>query len=329
MSQDEAKQVAAEIADALGEKLHGPRRLVREVVERCGVDFARDALRDAEEVMALGGMLTAAADRLRTKGGVFFYLARGRMPDETRQAIFPARVSHNRSTSSASHSSEPDFVWADRLAIVRPLLAKQGEVSDVKITLIGRPGKIEARKDVVITTMSHSSGAPTFPRGVPRPPETPTVYTVYIGAKQWKQVEAALKENPNDLLIVEGMCAFDPELQAVAVYTTRAMTKESEAKKRRDTNGKSEASPATPPANSIKVEVPPSPPPNIPENAPAKVAQKLRELHAAADLYRQKIATIESKPAGQQFGLEMTQKLLKNVQDEISALETQYASTSS
>ena len=74
LSQDEAKQVAAEIADALGEKLHGPRRLVREVVERCGVDFARDALRDAEEVMALGGMLTAAADRLRTKGGVFFYL---------------------------------------------------------------------------------------------------------------------------------------------------------------------------------------------------------------------------------------------------------------
>jgi len=194
----------------------------------------------------------------------------------------------------------------------------------VKITLIGRPGKIETRKDVVITTMSHSSGAPTFPRGVPHPPETPTIYTVYIGAKQWKQVESALKENPDDLLIVEGMCAFDPELQAVAVYTTKAMTKESEAKKRREVNGKQDAAPAKAP-RAQAVTLPPAPPLDIPESVPEKVAQKLRELHAAAELYRQKIATIETKPAGQQFGLEMTQKLLKNVEEEISALQAQYA----
>ena len=42
----------------------------------------------------------------------------------------------------------------------------------------------------------------------------------------------------------------------------------------------------------------------------------------------QKLAVIEAKPAGQQFGLEMTQKLLKNVEEEISTLEAQYASSS-
>jgi hypothetical protein len=277
--------------------------------------------------MALGGMLTAVGDRLRTKGGVFFYLARGRMTDEIRHAIFPPRTLRNRRKDDSAAPAEPDFDWAERLAVVRALVNHQGVVHTVKITLIGRPGKTETRKDLVITTMSHSGGAPTFPRGVPRPPETPTLYTVYIAAKQWKRVESALKENPDDLLILEGMCAFDPELQAVAVYTIKATTKFLEAARRQDTNGKTETAAA--PEEEEPAEAPParpaSPPVDIPAAAPASVAQKLRELHAAAELYRQKIATLEAKPAGQQFGLEMTQKLLKNVEDEIAALQAQYA----
>jgi prefoldin subunit 5 len=55
------------------------------------------------------------------------------------------------------------------------------------------------------------------------------------------------------------------------------------------------------------------------------VAKKLRDLNAAADLYREKIASIETQPAGQQFGLEMTQKLLREVEDKISTLEGQSA----
>jgi hypothetical protein len=63
--------------------------------------------------------------------------------------------------------------------------------------------------------------------------------------------------------------------------------------------------------------------PDLP-NAPHDVTQKLTELYASASLFRQKIATIQSKPPGQQFGLEMTQKLLKNVEDEIAAIEKKY-----
>lgn len=335
MPRDDSKKVAAEIADALGEKQHGPRRLVREVVERCGVDFAREVLKDTEEVMRLGGMLTAAADRLRTKGGVFFYLARGRMSDEVRHVIFPPRTVRNRrKPESPAVPPPPDFNWAERIAIVRSLLKEQGEVRTVKITLIGRPGKVETRKETVILTMSHSAGVPTFPRGVPLPPTTPTLYTVYVAAKQWKRVEAALKESTEDVLILEGMCAFDPDLQAVAVYTIKATTKFIEAAKRQDGNGAAEtaapkksapvaAAPAAPAPAAPAVDE--TPLPNIPPGAPANVAQKLRELHAAAELYRQKIAALELKPAGQQFGLEMTQKLLKSVEDEISSLEAQYA----
>jgi hypothetical protein len=179
--------------------------------------------------------------------------------------------------------------------------------------------------------MSHSAGVPTFPRGVPLPPSTPTMYTVYVAAKQWKRVEAALKESTEDLLILEGMCAFDPDLQAVAVYTIKATTKFIEAAKRVDGNGKSSDDDAPAPRRApVEAEAPmptleDTPLFNIPAAAPANVAQKLRELHAAAELYRQKIAALELKPAGQQFGMEMTQKLLKSVEDEISTLEAQYA----
>lgn len=329
MPRDDAKKVAAEIADALGEKQHGPRRLVREVVDRCGISFAREVLADTEEVMRLGGMLTAEADRLRTKGGVFFYLARGRMSDEVRHAIFPPRTARvKRKSEAPAAPPETDFNWAERIPIVRALLKEQGEARTVKITLIGRPGKVEVRKETVILTMSHSAGVPTFPRGVPLPPSTPTVYTVYVAAKQWKKVDAALKESTEDLLILEGMCAFDPDLQAVAVYTIKATTKFLEAAKRQDGNGKVEAAEPAPPAASAEAPAPveeEAPAYHIPAAAPANVAHKLRELHAAAELYRQKIAALELKPAGQQFGLEMTQKLLKNVEDEISTLEAQYA----
>ena len=313
LSHENPQRVASEIADILGEKLHGPRKLVRNVVEHCGVEFARQLVQDTNEVMSAGGMLTAAGDRLRTKGGVFFYLARGRMSDELRQTIFPPHTTRGQGSSSPQ---APVFSWPDRLQLIPTLLENKGEVRSVKITLIGHPGKTETRGDLVITSMSHSAGTPTFPRGVPQPPDTPTVYTVYIGAKQWKQVASAL-DDPEDMLIIEGMCAFDPEIEAIAIYTTKVTSKELEARKRGPKpNGQTSNQAADP--------VPAEEKASGSARVPANIAKKLHDLHAAADLYRQKIATIQSKPADQQFGLEMTQKLLHDVQEKITALEKEY-----
>lgn len=63
---------------------------------------------------------------------------------------------------------------------------------------------------------------------------------------------------------------------------------------------------------------------HVPQTASPADAKKLSSLYAAAELYRQKIATIEAKPANQRFGLEMMQKLLKNTEDEIANLEKKY-----
>lgn len=317
------KKTADEIADALGEKQYGPRKLVRAVVEQCGVEFALVLLQDTDEVMAAGGMLTAIADRVRTKGGVFFYLARGRMADDTRDSIFPPHIVRSRRKEEMETAHLPDFDWAERAAIIHPLLDKQGEASTVNISLIGHPGQVEIRKDVVITTMTHASGAPTLPRGVPPLPETPTIYTVYISLRQWKRVEDTIANDPEDPLVIDGICAFDPELQTVTVHATQVTTRALEIEKKM-AQGTNNGTPETrrtapPPPTPAKTVV------SVPEGAPADVAQKLRDLYAAVDLYRQKIATIENKPADQRFGLEMTQKLLRNVEGEIAMLEKQYA----
>lgn len=63
----------------------------------------------------------------------------------------------------------------------------------------------------------------------------------------------------------------------------------------------------------------------VPQTASPADAKKLTSLYAAAELYRQKIAAIEAKPADQRFGLEMMQKLLKNTEDEIATLEKKYS----
>jgi hypothetical protein len=197
----------------------------------------------------------------------------------------------------------------------------------------------------------------SLPKGVPQLPRNITVFTVYIGIRQWRKVEAALAA-PDDALIIEGVCAYDKDLKAISVHAVSVTTKHMEMEKRERQRAESLAAkgeavrvgqaegtdsasepaaraPKAAPAAKTKASrsepaMPPSPIPAVPEiklpdNVTPEDAQKLSGLYAAAELYRQKIATIEAKPENQRCGLEMTQKLLKNAQDEIASIEKRYA----
>ena len=54
----------------------------------CGTNFAEALLKETEEVEANGGLMTIDGERRRTKGGVFFYLARFRMPGAMRRIVY-------------------------------------------------------------------------------------------------------------------------------------------------------------------------------------------------------------------------------------------------
>ena len=344
LSKEDTRTVANEIADQLGEKQYGPRSLITSIVKHGGVDFAQQLLTEALEIEQQGGMLTTDGERRRTLGGVYFYLARGRMPKETRDLVFPHRTKRKKSPSGGQPSSLPAFAWEERQAVIEIIQQEKGKASAVKITLIGRPGKIESRKDVIITAMTHQAKNASLPKGLPTPPATETLYTVYIASKQWRKVEEAIT-NPDDALIIEGTCTFDEAVKGMAVFATNVTTKGLEAEKRqkqKQATGEADApapapaakkpaaakaKPAAKPVESV-VETPAPPPAptiKLPGNVTPDDAQKLTELHAAVELYRLKIATIEAKPEGQRFGLEMTQKLMKSAQDEISTIEARYA----
>jgi hypothetical protein len=76
------------IAEKLGETEKVALRQIKDIRLLCGPDFTQAVLEDAEKVEESGGMKTVDGSRNRTFGGVFFYLARGRMAPALRKVIF-------------------------------------------------------------------------------------------------------------------------------------------------------------------------------------------------------------------------------------------------
>ena len=74
----------------------------------------------------------------------------------------------------------------------------------MKVTLIGRPGKVEVRQTCVVFRMQ---GKPpgSFPRGLPPvPADPPMTWTVMVAIRQRNRVKDSLAANQEDQLIIEG-----------------------------------------------------------------------------------------------------------------------------
>ncbi len=351
--QEELDSLVTELAGLLGETQKSPIKQIRKIIQYCGTDFARETYKETVEIEANGGMMLVKQERRRTMGGVFFYLAREKISEEQRQIIFPPFKSYQKSNKHTP-LGVPLFTWNERITLIESLKANQGEIKSMKVTLSGRPGSIEKQAEVVVTTMSDIAAAQNLPRGLPRPPETPTLYTVYISTKQWEAIEESMAD-PVDNMLVDGVCAFDPETNSMAVFATavysellRAKAKEAAVAAKPPKPAK-EAKPAPAQDKAAAKAKPPAPPQpqaqgkdvkksriadltepvvavatSLDPNLPPDVARKLNELNASATLFRQKVNNLLAKPPGQQFGLEMTQKLLKNVEDEIAAIQKKH-----
>jgi len=345
--QQELQVVAEDIARQLGEKSRKPKRQIFLIVKRCGIEFAQKLLEDAKEIENSGGMMTQDGKRRRTLGGVFFHLARQQIPPEIRQEIFYSWRIETQQRLEQEAQFDP-FDYAERKAVVPSLLEDIGKVEDVKVTMVGRPGKIERRQNLVIFTMQDSVKEETaLPRGVPHPDPLPVDYTVYISANQWERVEDAI-ENPQDELMIDGVCKYDAETNMMAVFATYVTTRRLKKKEKKQVKqqvtsaGKSEAKEGKDAKKSIRKETkadapkkrdrdeaPPTPPEpevqiELPVGISSDAAEKLISLHKAAATFREKIVALEAKPEDQQFGLEMTQRLLKSTEAQIEKLEAQY-----
>lgn len=354
--QEEVDALVTELAGLLSETKRAPIKQIKKIIQYCGTDFARQVYKDTLAVEANGGMRLVKEERRRTIGGVFFFLAREKLTEEQRQVIFPPFKNYQKA-NNRSPLGIPLLNWKERIAIIETLKTDQGEMKSMKVTLSGRPGSIEKRGDVVVTTMTDIPQPQNIPRIIPRPPNSPTLYTVYIWTKQWEKIEESMAD-PADIMLLDGVCAFDPETNSLAIFAANvysellnAKAKEATAaakpvKQPKQPKEAKEPKPASDKAPKAKASAPAQPQVQAKEvkksrfedvksepvaatvplnpNLPPDVARKLNELNASAALFRQKVNNLLSKPPGQQFGLEMTQKLLKNVEDEITALKQKH-----
>lgn len=216
------------IAEALGETEWGPVRTIKGVVKILGEERALGLLEQTLQIEAAGGMPTEDSSQRRSPGGVYFKLVKNQTKPKERCSIFgPIRA------AAAPKTKPQHLTWEECAALVTELLKSTKGEATVKFTLIGRPGRVIEKGDLVITSLQ-SGKVPSLPKELPQPPVEPTTYVVYIARKQWNKVKDILK-NPDDKLIVEGYPVFDKRIGptgTMTVYAQNTTTKLLEQAKR-------------------------------------------------------------------------------------------------
>jgi hypothetical protein len=264
----EIRDAARKICAALGETEIGATRQVEHIIRRQGVAWAHALQAEVATLEAQGGMLRPDGQR-RTPGGEFLYLAYQRIR---------SRRSAERPTPSKPGPAQP-LVWTDRLEAVDEAVQTKGQLMGAKIELTGRPGSVSRRNETVVLVLEDSHFGP-LPKTVPLPPAVPTRYIVYVAAKQWPPIEAALK-NPEDILIVNGYCTYDEAGKGIAVLATHVTTKLTKTAGRR-IPGKPLRRPDIPPRPVVQAAPALRPEPGIPPTPtpPARYPKGQKVRHA-------------------------------------------------
>jgi hypothetical protein len=149
-------------------------------------------------------------------------------------------------------------LYARRIAAVGESLETKGRIAVTpKTTLMGVPKVVVDRERYFVMSLEYG-GAPSLPRGLPSPPPGVVVYTVFITAKQWRPIAAALAADPVDQMVVEGFVYYDETLETLALLAQSATTCKTQTK---PLTAKEVSAPA--------VQAPPAPAPVVAEQAVA------------------------------------------------------------
>ncbi len=238
-TKEQAHTLGDEIAAQLGETEVEPKRLIGRALRNLGEERVRAFVAQALEVEAAGGLMLPDGSRRRTLGGVFFHLLRNDIDRKALRKIFwsqptaqtpqtPQGQGTPRTTPSggpamAAGAHTMPFDWTTFSTAAVEAMREPGEATTVKLTVIGRPGKVVERGDVVFVAM-RSEKAPSLPKGVPAPTSPQTDYVALVASKQWRKVAEALSTDPTDKLIVEGYPTVRPDFAGIIVHATSATT---------------------------------------------------------------------------------------------------------
>jgi hypothetical protein len=347
-----AYRVAQEIARQLNETQPPVIGKIKAIVKMCGAEKARAWTAEALQIEANGGLMVEDGSRRRTVGGVFFYLVKQRLKDTAEfTQIFPeqayatarkanwervkaerkeakARARAAREAEAAANPPPPKPEKPKReppppppparaatreeiIAAVPTLLDCPGEMRSMRVHITGRPNAVEQREQTVMFALELTK-FPPMPRGLPEPPPLPQTYLVFVGLKQWKRVAEAIA-NPDDFLIIEGICAYDPELGRQVLYVNSITTKLLEDAKRAP-KPQREVSEPTQPAEAAptQAELPPPPAQTDPivhlREKEAKLQARIEQVKALPFSQRKELPKLMAQLQQLQGELEETKK---------------------
>lgn len=222
-----ASPFAESLPDELGETDPVVRKALKRLVKQLGEPLCAAVLAQTVEIEASGGLFIVREKRRRTKGGVFLALLKAHSKEAKAAARRVRPLTPAQQASGGAQEAKPapakPFVWANRKELFDEALRERGQAMTAKLTLIGRPGKVVEQKDFVVTSLE-SRTIPPLPKGLPVPASPNVTYTVFIANKQWQKVATALK-NPEDMMIIEGVCVPDEQAGGVAVMALSSTTK--------------------------------------------------------------------------------------------------------
>jgi hypothetical protein len=187
--------------DKLAEVLQETNRpLLMQVLRTLGTDRTIALLTQTLHCEANGGMLTRDGTRRRTPGGTFFQVVRKQASPQERRRLFPRLA-----PQPGQGQPQTPMTWEEARSLIQTLATQPaGEAHTMKLTLIGRPGKVETHGQAVVFRMQGKPPA-SLPRGLPPvPAQAPLTWNVMVALRQWNRVKDSLAANQEDQLIIEG-----------------------------------------------------------------------------------------------------------------------------
>jgi hypothetical protein len=221
------------IAKALGESDDGPVAQIKAVVDNLGEQACLTLLAETEKIEKAGGLMRGDGSGRRSPGGVFFFLARQRLPRDVRAAIFndkkPREPRAPGSTPTPQEPKAPLSSKASATAAAPPPSSSGGlprrRVFEVvpaskPAPVVYAPARQEPRGD----------WPPAPPEGAFIPPELPTAV---LKAKAKQSAQTALGSlNPTDqyLILVELLADLHAQYGGEAPRSSSADVPRSERK---------------------------------------------------------------------------------------------------
>ena len=187
------------IAKALGEADEGPLAQIKAVVDNLGDQVCLTLLAETEKIEKAGGLMRGDGSGRRSPGGVFFFLARQRLPRDIRAAIF-----NDKKPRDPNAPKSVPVAKAVNAGPAAPPSSPPGALPRRRVFEVVPASK--PAPTVIVNTARHEPRGewpPPPPEGAFIPPELPAAV---VRAKAKQSAQTALGSlNPTDryLLLVE------------------------------------------------------------------------------------------------------------------------------